>query len=100
LKKNELRFTVCFNPADPRHIKAAQILNNAGRRKATIVANALWEYAREHEEHESAAIHNIISDYQQPSTSKKALGQSDNDKTDAGFQNAVIAGLNQFRDND
>ena len=39
-----LGFHIRFNNVDPRHIKAAEILNNAGRNKATIIANALWEY--------------------------------------------------------
>lgn len=48
MKKDEMRFSIRFNSADPRHIKAAQILNLAGRRKATIVADALWEYELKH----------------------------------------------------
>ena len=44
MKKDEMRFSIRFNPADPRHRKAALLLNMAGRRKAAIVADAIWEY--------------------------------------------------------
>ena len=44
MKKEEMRFSIRFNPDDPRHKQAAQLLNMSGRRKAAIVANALWEY--------------------------------------------------------
>ena len=44
MKKDEMRFSIRFNPADSRHRKAALLLNMAGRRKAAIVADALWEY--------------------------------------------------------
>ena len=42
-KKREMAFHISLNSEDPRHIWAAQILNKAGRRKATIIVNAMWE---------------------------------------------------------
>ena len=43
VKKNELNFHIAFNGDDPRHVWAAGVLNKLGRRKATIIANALWQ---------------------------------------------------------
>jgi hypothetical protein len=41
VKKNDMRFSISFNPEIPKHQKAAEILNAAGRRKASVIANAL-----------------------------------------------------------
>jgi hypothetical protein len=46
MKKDEARFTIKFNPANPRHKKAIQLLNEAGRRKAPVIADALCMYDR------------------------------------------------------
>ena len=43
-KKNEARFTIKFNPANPRHREAIRTLNEAGRGKATLIADALCMY--------------------------------------------------------
>ena len=43
-KKNEARFTIKFNPANPRHREAMRILNEAGRGKAALIADALCMY--------------------------------------------------------
>ena len=45
-KKNEARFTIKFNPVNPRHRKAIEFLNRVGRGKAALIADALCEYAR------------------------------------------------------
>jgi hypothetical protein len=96
LKKEEMRLTIRFNPADPRHREAARILNESGRSKAIIVANALWEYSfrrdtspdmettpRSNKIHESAAS---LSQNNQPTTN-----------TEDGLEDAVLTGLSQFR---
>ena len=44
-KKNIYNFHIAFNSDDPRHIWAAEVLNKLGRRKATVIANALWSNA-------------------------------------------------------
>ena len=44
-KKNEARFTIKFNPANPRHREAMRVLNEAGRSKAALIADALCLYA-------------------------------------------------------
>jgi hypothetical protein len=48
MKKDETRFTIRFNPADPRHQKAVGVLIAAGRRKASLIADAVCEYAARH----------------------------------------------------
>jgi len=44
-----MRFSIKFNEADPRHRKAAQVLNDAGRRKATVIANAICDWLEEND---------------------------------------------------
>ena len=44
-KKDETRFTIKFNPANPRHREAMRALNEAGRSKASLIADALCLYA-------------------------------------------------------
>lgn len=43
-KMDAARFSIRFNPADPYHQKAMTILSCAGRRKATIIADAICAY--------------------------------------------------------
>ena len=45
-KKVEARFTIQFNLDNPRHKEAVQILNEAGRGKAVLIADALYVYSR------------------------------------------------------
>ena len=45
MKKNEARFTIKFNTANPRHKEAIRMLNGAGRSKASLIADALCMYA-------------------------------------------------------
>ena len=47
-KKDEARYTIRFNPADPRHKRAMAALDAAGRRKATLIADAVCEYLAHH----------------------------------------------------
>ncbi|MCL1882710.1 MAG: hypothetical protein FWF81_03025 [Defluviitaleaceae bacterium] len=44
MKKDETRFTIRFNPVDPRQNRTMNALEAAGRRKATLIADALCEY--------------------------------------------------------
>lgn len=44
MKKDDTRFTVRFNPTDPRHQSAMADLNASGRRKAALIAEALYYY--------------------------------------------------------
>ena len=43
-KKDEAKFTIKFNPVNPRHREAVRILNEAGRGKAALIAEALYAY--------------------------------------------------------
>jgi len=43
-KLDETRYTIRFNPADPRHRIAMEILSRAGRRKSTLIADAICAY--------------------------------------------------------
>ena len=44
VKKDESRFTIKFNPENPRHNKAIQILNNYGKGMSSLIADALCAY--------------------------------------------------------
>jgi hypothetical protein len=44
MKKDETRFTIRFNPADPRHKKTMEVLSAAGRRKSTLITDAICDY--------------------------------------------------------
>lgn len=49
-KKDQFRFTIRFDEADPMHLRTAEILGRLGRKKARYVANAVcfYENAFEH----------------------------------------------------
>jgi len=44
-KKEKARFTIKFNPANPRHQEAIKMLNEVGRSKAELIADALFLYS-------------------------------------------------------
>jgi len=48
MKKDENRFTIRFNSADPRHQRTMEALEAAGRRKAFFIADAVCEYLARH----------------------------------------------------
>ena len=48
MKKDEDRFTIRFNPADPRQKATRDVLSAAGRRKAALITDALCEYMARH----------------------------------------------------
>ncbi len=43
-KKEDNKFTIQFNPADPQHAQTIDILNQQGRRKAQFITNAVIHY--------------------------------------------------------
>ena len=43
-KKEQNKFTIQFNPADPAHRQTIDILNQQGRRKAQFIVNAVQHY--------------------------------------------------------
>ena len=56
MKKDNTRFTIRFNPADPRHQRVMDVLESAGRRKASLIADAVCEYLVRHGGVEPSAI--------------------------------------------
>jgi len=48
MKKDDARFTIRFNSVDPSHQKAMAVLHAAGRRKASLIADAVNEYLLRH----------------------------------------------------
>jgi hypothetical protein len=45
-KKEESRFNIRFNPSDPTHQMAIEILSHVGRSKANLIANSIAFYLR------------------------------------------------------
>lgn len=43
-KKEQNKFTIQFNPADPAHRQVMDLLNQQGRRKAQFIVNAIQHY--------------------------------------------------------
>lgn len=58
MKKDYTRFTIRFNPVDPRHQKTMEALEVAGRRKASLIADAVCEYLARHGE---SGIENTVT---------------------------------------
>ena len=97
MKKEEMRFSIRFNPADPRHRSAARILNEAGRSKAVIVANALWEYDIMRDTPSDARVKaDETAVYPTPMVTQGVSPGLPDDKAD-GLEDAVLSGLSQFR---
>ena len=111
MKKDKMSFHIRFNNADPRHRKAARILNMVDRQKATIVANALWEYDLEdsfdYELANKSPAKNIT--VKPKTTSKPKItsvhsGESNTqknetpDKENNGLVNSIVATLGQFQE--
>ena len=59
MKKDEARFTIRFNPVDPRHHRAMEVLEKAGRRKASLIADAVCEYLARHGENGATEIFTV-----------------------------------------
>ena len=57
MKKDETRFTIRFCPVDPRHRLAVEALNAAGRRKASLIAEAVCRYLAQHGDYKDTAAH-------------------------------------------
>lgn len=72
MKKDNGRFTLRFDPADPQQQAAIKILNAAGRRKAILIAQALHYYiALGNGNTDTSVIHhnsNILSGLTPPQT--------------------------------
>lgn len=43
-KKNPVRFTIQFNPGDPKQLSVSELLEKQGRHKAQFITNAVLHY--------------------------------------------------------
>ena len=117
-KKDEMGFHIRFNDVDPRQIKAARILNKVGRKKAIIVANALWDYDEDEDEfelQESKVVNDnrtkqsIPSKPQELKPQIKVTGSNDqipsikeshaNSSCSSKLKNSILVNMGQFRGN-
>ena len=60
MKIDKSRFTIRFNEADPRQLKAMEILETAGRRKASLIADAICYFMAKDENGEGIAATIIL----------------------------------------
>ena len=96
VKKNEARFTIKFNPINPRHREAMRILNDAGRGKAALIADALCMYVRYGCEMGAdslmVSVRGVAPDTQNP---KVCIG-SEADKVDDTLLNTLVDAADLF----
>ena len=115
MKKDETRFTIRFNLADPRHQIAMNALSAAGRRKSTLIADAICEYLARHSGEGMADVLSLISPSPihaqnvaalqnespspepTPEANEDRYNASDNQDFDDDMRNAVLGGLSAFR---
>jgi len=107
VKKDETRFTIRFNPIDPRHQAAMDTLEASGRRKASLIADALCEYLARHgggtafpympppplAAEPLHSISNEVADAADTTTH----GASDAASFDDDMRDAVLGGLSAFK---
>lgn len=73
-KKDGAKFTIRFNNAIPRQREAMRMLDEAGRGKATLIADALHFYARIKANMEDALLHNSMQE-SAPTTFNKGCSE-------------------------
>ena len=104
-KKDEARFTIRFNPADPRHQIAMEVLASAGRRKASIIADAICDYLVRHSPNgnldQLADIGQVVRNKTTLQDADSAVIEDDNGSStaipiDENMRNAVLSGLSMF----
>jgi len=93
LKKDEVRFTIRFNPADPRHQKAMGALQSSGRRKATLIADAVCEYLERYGGVETA----VILPQSNPCPASADAHKPGLLGDDGDLRSAVLGGLSMFK---
>ena len=100
MKKDETRFTIRFNAADPRHQRTMRVLERAGRRKASLIADAVCEYLARHEDGATSVILpqiTVPTPVKQTSTGdEKNFNSADKNSSDDAFCKVILAGLNAF----
>jgi hypothetical protein len=95
MKKDETRFTIRFNPTDPRQRKATEVLVAAGRRKASLIADALCEYLASYDNDEIIVktIPTVNSATVNNNTTAVLTGET---VLDDDMREAVLGGLSMF----
>ena len=120
IKKDNTRYTIRFNPADPRHQRAMDVLESAGRRKASLIADAVCEYLARHGGAEPSAIitydspslaelgNEVSREQEKPSPANEHQNNSDKNTDEIGADTlnddsfdemcqAVLGGLSMFK---
>jgi len=120
MKKDETRFTLRFCSVAPKHINAAHILNIAGRRKASLIADLIDEHIKQYGENAFADyLHNttfsqtathveiVTAQISEPSVKakkhiasstkpEKPLEPSNNKSLDDEMRDTILDGLSLF----
>jgi len=107
VKKDETRFTIRFNSVDPRHQAAMDALQASGRRKASLIADAVCEYLARHGGGATPLYTALPTSIAGPvcSTHNEAAGTpeiatpgaSDDASFDDDMRDAVLGGLSAFK---
>ena len=106
MKKDETRFTIRFNPIDPRHQAAMDALQASGRRKASLIADAVCEYLARHSGGAAfpyippplAAVPPLSTSYEAVEAPEKTVSSvSDDTSFDDDMREAVLGGLSAFK---
>ena len=104
MKKDEARFTIKFCLADPRHRKAVEVLNAVGRRKASLIADAVCAYLAQ----DGAMTVSFAANADNAANAAKTANTAPNlpvaadntahDKaiTDNNIHQAILSGLSMF----
>ena len=118
MKKDEARYTIRFCPADPRHRIVMDALDAAGRRKASLIVNAVWEYLAQYGEEatlKSATDYleriisakasqsresNLIPEEAVMSMATKSDNASNKSLFDEDMLDVVLGGLSMFVNNE
>jgi len=80
MKKDKSRFTIRFNEADPRQVKVMEALEVAGRRKASLITDAVCDYLARYGDGNVTVIPppitpNMIANTNQSEASYEAKGE-------------------------
>ena len=98
-KKDETRFTIRFNPTDPRHHRVMTALKASGRRKASLIADAVCEYLERHDRNEVVVIP-VQTNQGLPVESVHVHPQEESTESTSvndDLRNAVLEGLSMFK---
>jgi hypothetical protein len=104
-KKEENRFTIRFNPADPKHRKTMGVLISAGRRKASLISDAICEYLARHDG-DTAAVAVFYEKQTAPETTPSSASvpisqatdhaPADENIIDEDMRQSILDGLSMF----